>query len=207
MAVPHDAIREYEATGSSKAALVRFAMHMCTEKLKAGDPLAMAAIQALPSSVDENVDFNILDMMFVLKLVLLTIGLALQSVGSFDQAKVVEFCNILQSAHGILTNNRPPNKTPRRVLLDRAWNTFKTRTFGKYSAWIHQKPAKPFKLGVEWVHPQTVWRMRAISVSRGAKKADEERIARYWAVKAWAQLTGAEEMCADLACIAAWNPA
>jgi hypothetical protein len=219
MAEAHGAIMMYESTGSTKTELTFRAMEILFEMYHAGDPHALATIRVVPSDDKQCIHFNILDMMFVLKLVLLTIGLALNGVASWSVRKQ-EFQLILQCAHEIITGMRTPNKTPFRLQLDRAWNTFKTRTFGAVGIRIREKPPRPFKLGTEWVHDKTVWEMPVFPGSRCKKPAigggvhggagglrPEEKVAKEWAAKAWSQLIGESGMSADLACIGSWSAA
>ncbi len=202
----HDAIHLYGQTCTTKAELVFRTFENLLEEVRAGHAIACRAARVVPSDDPRSAHFYMPDMMYVLKLVLDTLRMALENAGAFDRKCEEEFEQILICAKEIISGKRTKNKSPYRRTLDRVWNTLK-RVFGSVGIRIRQKPPKGLcKSGQDWVHPLTLWEMPVFPGSRSKKRSSSERVgdlrphekkAKEWALKAWQSRTCVETEPAD----------
>jgi hypothetical protein len=199
----HTAIHLFDGTSTTKADLSRAAVKMLVELSREGNAQAMGVCNIISGPGEHTfVHFNVLDAMFFVKFIHMALGLALHSVNSFHTKKRVEYASVLESIHGIMNRSRPLNKSEHHEKLNRALNTYKTRTLKAAGVQLFMKPSLGVKLGEEWVNATSVWRW----TRDNNKSAKESPFARAWVLKAWAQLTGKEEMEPALKCIGAWQP-
>ncbi len=101
----HEAVYAFEATGTTKTQLARAAVRLLIDKYREGGAQAMRVITIVAPGQEEKVNgipFNLLNPIFLTKLVHMVMGLALHSINAFGCQRMKEYSNVLQSIHSII---------------------------------------------------------------------------------------------------------